>query len=266
MKSFSFPVCAGKTEKAAAKIRLMQTLQALRERRAYECRLTPDRALETVEEAAAWVLERGMVTITEDCALPSLFAACHEEPYKPGAKGFGSWPKTKYWWSLALSRHPELVQLRIHRGKALLMSREVAALADPLCRDELGRLQGDGKRLVDHLAQAGPSLVEEIREELGFNAASLRRVRGRAERVGAVVSREVVLEQPHRHTSELRRWDQLFPRAVSGGIAQLAAAGVRAAVVAPEAEVKRWFTWTVDPCALALERPEPGWVAAPASG
>jgi hypothetical protein len=208
-----------------------------------------------------------MVTLAEDCALPSLFTACHEEPYKPGAKGFGSWPKTKYWWSLALSRRPELVQLRIHRGKALLMSRDVAALADPLCRAELAELDGEEKRLADHLAAAGPSLVEEVREELGLDAATLRRVRARAERVGALVSREVVLEQPHRHTSELRRWDQLFPKPASGGLMELAEAGVRAAVLAPDHEPARWFTWKVEPSQLAnVMRPAPGWVAAPPSG
>jgi hypothetical protein len=149
----------------------------------------------------------------------------------------------------------------------LLMSREVAALADPLCREELERLQGDARRLADHLATAGPSLVEEVREELGLSAATLRRVRASAERVGAVVSREVVLEGPHRHTSELRRWDQVFPDEHAGGIVELAQAGLRAAVIAPEAEVKHWFTWPVDPSQLRrVERPAPGWVAAPASG
>ena len=241
-------------------------MEGLEERRAYLCRLTPDRALGDLEEAAAWVVERGMVTLMPDSALPSLFAACHEPPYKPGAKGFGSWPKTKYWWGLALSRHPDLVQLRIHRGKVLLLSRDVAALADPLCRAELARLDGDARRLVDHLADAGPSLVEEVREELGFDAAALRRVRASAERVGAVVSREVVLEEPHRHTSELRRWDQEFPHAVDGGLVPLAEAGVRAAVLAEEADVTRWFTWRVDPRELQeVERPAPGWLAARAS-
>ena len=242
-------------------------MEQLEKRRAYLCRSTPDRALRDLDEAAAWVLERGMVTTTEDCALPSLFRACHEEPYKAGAKGFGSWPKTKYWWGLALSRHPELVQVRIHRGKVVLMSRAVAALADPLCRAELAAVQGEERRLVDHLAEVGPSLVEEVRDELGFDARTLRRIRMRVERVGAVVSREVVLAEPHRHTSELRRWDQAFPHATpGGGIAALAEAGVRAAVLAPEREVARWFTWKLDPSALQLERPAPGWVAAPASG
>jgi hypothetical protein len=203
-----------------------------------------------------------------DPGLRAAVALCRlpRAPYKPGAKGFGSWPKTKYWWGLALSRHPDVVQLRIHRGKVLLMSRETAALADPLCRDELARLKGDARRLVDHLADAGPSLVEEVREELGLAAPALRRVRTSAERVGAVVSREVVLDDPHRHTSELRRWDQVFAESHKGGLVELAEAAVRAAVLAPEPEVARWFTWPVDPARLRqVARPAPGWVAAPAS-
>ena len=62
------------------------SLAELQERRAYECRLTPDRALETLDDAAAFVRDRGLLTRTTDCALPSLHEACHEEPYKPGRR------------------------------------------------------------------------------------------------------------------------------------------------------------------------------------
>jgi hypothetical protein len=65
---------------------------------AHELRLAPERALADLDQAAAWVRERGMVTITSDCALPSLFAACHEEPYAEDSRGFGNWPATKYTW------------------------------------------------------------------------------------------------------------------------------------------------------------------------
>ena len=71
----------------------MATLAELREKRLHDCRLTPDRALQTVEEAEAFLVDRGVLTLTQDSALPSLFAASHEEPYKKGSPGFGSWPR-----------------------------------------------------------------------------------------------------------------------------------------------------------------------------
>ncbi len=52
------------------------TLEALTAQRAFVCRLTPDRALATLEEAEAFLLERGLLTLTPDCALPSRFGAC----------------------------------------------------------------------------------------------------------------------------------------------------------------------------------------------
>ena len=56
-------------------------------------------------------------------------------------------------------------------------------------------------------------------------------------------------DQPH--ASELARWDQVYPAAGGRGVPpdpasalrDLVAAGVRAAVVAPEAELARWFSW-----------------------
>jgi hypothetical protein len=226
------------------------SLERLEEGRRYECRLTPDRALETLDDAEAFLRDRGMLTLTPDCSLPSLFAACHDEPYKPGGHGFASWPKTKWWWGGALEERPGVHWLKVRRGRGLLVTDEVAALLDPLCRDELARAEagelGDvAARLVEHLASAGPSLAEELREELGLDSRTLKAARERAERVGAVVARRVTLEEPHRHTSELQRWDQRFaePAGRAGGLAELVVAGVRASVVAPEGEVLTWFTW-----------------------
>ncbi len=70
----------------------MESLAGLRERRAFECRLVPARALRTLDEADAFLRDRGLLTRTTDCALPSLYEACHEDPYRPGRPGFATWP------------------------------------------------------------------------------------------------------------------------------------------------------------------------------
>ncbi len=241
----------------------MTSLPELERRRAHACRLTPDRALEALDDARAFLTDRGLLTLAPDCALPSLFGACHEEPYSD-APGFGSWPKTKYWWPTAWG----VYSTRLHKGKALYVSEEVAGAIDALCRGELARADAgeygeDAAVVVRHLAAAGPSLVEELREEVELD----RHVRTKLEKVGAIVWRGVQLEEPHRHTSELRRWDQAFSAQVEADdpLRELVVAGVRAAVVAPETEALRWFTWRVPREALdddRLERPQPGWVAA----
>ena len=68
----------------------MESLAGLRQRRAFECRLTPDRALETLADADAFLRDRGLLTRTADSALPSLYEACHEDPYRPGSPGFAT--------------------------------------------------------------------------------------------------------------------------------------------------------------------------------
>jgi len=52
-------------------------VEELQKRRAYLCRLNPDRALESQQEALEFLRDRGMLTRTPDSALPSLFEACH---------------------------------------------------------------------------------------------------------------------------------------------------------------------------------------------
>jgi hypothetical protein len=221
------------------------SMEELREQRAFECRLTPDRALESLDEAEAFLLDRGLLTRTTDCALPSLFEACHEEPYAPGSRGFGQWPRTKFPWFGQLGARGHLI-LSVHRGKNVLIAPDVVRLLDPVCRAELERAEKDS-RLLRHLAEAGPSELEDLQVELSLSPKELKQLRVPLERCGALVSRSIVYEAPHRHTSELSRWDQVVPEAAGGGgPADLVVAGVRAAVVAPVRELRRWFSWWDD--------------------
>ncbi|HZC28935.1 MAG TPA: hypothetical protein VE269_04280, partial [Gaiellaceae bacterium] len=75
---------------------------------------------------------------------------------------------------------------------------------------------------------------------------------------------------------ECVRWDHVFPSPATspGGLEELVVAGVRAAVIASERELPRWFAWPrhVDQELIdrlvsdgRLERPVPGWLADPAS-
>jgi hypothetical protein len=225
----------------------MPNLAELEERRAFECRLTADRALSSLDEAEEFLRDRGLLTRTADCALPSLFAACHEEPYAPSSPGFAQWPRTKYPWFGRLGARGYPI-LAIHRGKSLLVTDEVARLVDPICRTELERFEAsstDEARLLRHLGDVGPSELGDLQTELGLTPKELKRIRYPLERCGAIVARSIVYEEPHRHTSELTRWDQRFPEpSPAGGLDELVVSGVRAAVVAPERELSRWFSWT----------------------
>lgn len=232
----------------------METLEELRDRRAHECRLTPDRALQSLDEAEAFLRDRGLLTRTTDSALPSLYEACHEEAYKPGSGGgFGEWPRKKWPWFGELAERGYLV-VAVHRGKNLLVTDEVAALLDPICRAEIERMRAadpEWDRLLDHLTAAGPSNIEDLYVELGLKPRELKRLRSPLERCGAVVARslQVTAGEGHAHSSDLARWDQVYsgPGDVDVHLHQpfqeLLLAGARAAVVAPERELKRWFSW-----------------------
>jgi hypothetical protein len=226
------------------------TLDELGERRAFECRLTPDRALATLDEAEEFLRNRGLLTRAADSTLPSLFEACHEEPYARDKPGFGQWPATKFPWFSELGARGYLV-LAVHRGKSLVVTDEVAALLDPVCRAELARMEAADEgwaRLLRHLMDAGPSELADLQTELELTPKELRSLRSPLERCGVVVARSIVYEEPHRHTSLLARWDQVHP-VPSGSddprqaLGDLLVAGIRAAVVALERELPRWFSW-----------------------
>jgi hypothetical protein len=250
-------------------------VQELLERRDELCRLVPARALESPEDAHGFLLDRGLLTRTPDSALPSFFAACHEEPYASGSPGFGAWPATKYPWYFELAERPDVHELKVHNGKSILFSDETLPLVDGICRSELARMEQheEWAPLLRHLADAGPSTLDDLQTELELKPKDLKLLRYPLERCGACVSRRLEDE------TELLRYDQAYPEPVAETprVDDLLVAAVRAAVVAPERELPRkWFSWRwlipddlVDRLVMdgRLERPEPGWVAvaAPAS-
>lgn len=142
----------------------------------------------------------------------------------------------------------------VHRGKNLLVTDAVARLLDPICRAEIERMRAADRgwrRLLDHLAAAGPSSVDDLRTELGLKRQELKSLRAPLERCGAIISRslQVTAGEGHQHSSELLRWDQACPGTggthadPSRALKDLLTAGVRASIVAPEPELRRWFSW-----------------------
>lgn len=193
----------------------VEPLGVLLERRAFDCRLTPDRELGTLAEAEEFLHARGLLTRTADCALPSLYEACHEDPYKPGSSGFATWPATKWPWFGELAERGYLIA-GVHRGKNLLVTGEVADLLDPICRAEITRMRAADpgwRRLLDHLAEAGPASIDDIRVELRLKRQELNALRAPLERCGAIIARslQVTSGKGHMHSSELIRWDQGHP-------------------------------------------------------
>lgn len=250
----------------------------LRERRAFLLRLTPDRALETIDEAVEFVRDRGLLTRTADSSLPSLFEACHEDPYAADKPGFGQWPRTKWSWSFELPTRPGVYALKIHRGKTLYVTDEVARVLDPILRQEIARMEAvdEWALVLRHLGDVGPSTADDLKTELGLKPKEVKQLLSPLERCGAIASRAIEPTEAGMVSGfEYLRWDQLFPDSVDAeaDFGELIAAGVRAAVIAPEQELPRWFAhrWRFEPDLVdrlvsegRLVRPDPGWVSAPA--
>ena len=246
-------------------------LAAYEARRSRECRLSPRRALKTLDEAADFLAERGLLTRMPDSALPSLFGACHEQPGRAGGRGFDLWPRTKWIWSFQLTQKPGTVLTKLHRGKSLFLSIEMARLFDPLVRQSIADATGDDARFLAHLSKHGESSLDDLEVELGWDRKRLKGVRDRLQRSGSVVGHGLVFEDDSSwYFAPVRRWDQVFPEpAISPRpFHELIVAAMRAAVLAPANDFGRWFSWPIPRGIVeeliaegSLIRPAPGWLA-----
>jgi hypothetical protein len=159
---------------------------------------------------------------------------------------------------------------KVHMGKTLYLSPETARLVDPIVRAELDRMteaDEDWARILGHLGDAGPSSPDDLQVELGLRRQDLKKLRAPLERCGVVVTRlELAGDE---YESILYRWDQLYAEPADGSpdLGPLVVAAVRAAVVVPDREPARWFSWRwrwedglVDRLVEEgkLVRPEPG--------
>jgi hypothetical protein len=134
------------------------------------------------------------------------------------------------------------------------------------------------RRLLWHLAEAGPSLADDVELELGLKHQELRALRVPLQRCGALVATSVIVPastgEGHLHRAELARWDQKFPHpsGAPADIVALLGVALRAAVLAPDKDMARWFSWRwLLPADLPDQlldrglavRPDRGWLAAP---
>ena len=246
-------------------------LAALERRRGQECRLTPDRALDSLDEAASFLADRGLLSRMPDSALPSLFGACHEAPGRAGGRGFDLWPRTKWIWSFQLTQRSGILLTKLHRGKSLYITVETARVLDPLVRQSIAAVTGDEATLLAHLAKHGESTLDDLEVELAWDRPRVKRVRDRPQRVGAIVGEGLVFEDESTwHFAPLRRWDQVIDQSVAVDHPHdvVVMAAMRAAVLAPKNDLRNWLSWpipsgTVDRLVAErrLTRPAMGWLA-----
>jgi hypothetical protein len=228
-------------------------------------RLTPDRALVDLEDAAGFVAEMGVVLQAPDPLLPSLFAAAQGAPARPGTGGFGDWPAHAWWWAGALGERPDILSCKVLLGKRTLVHRSCWPALDAAVRDREA-IEPAEAALVDALRRLGEVSAEALRDAVGLGGpagkARFQRTLLALERRGRVIGRAALVDG-HHHVSLVCLWEQRFPerldetlpRTVDAFLARvLAAAGPFPEGGPPERDVVRWFGWPGEESAAALGR------------
>jgi hypothetical protein len=246
------------------------TLEGLRERRKSECRLTPDGALRSIDDAEAFLRDRDShARPTRRCrALRGVprggvpprkrrlrRQAAHEVALvRRGRRAWSPRRRRPSRQEPALSIEARTRSSRTGPPASWIRS---AVLSSTGCapRPRLATPARPSRR------SRPPSTVDDLQLEPGLKPRELKSLGAPRERCGAVVSRSggVTAGSGHWHSSELARWDQVHTGIRDVGVhlhhalGELLVAGNPAAVVAPEAELERWFSrrwecgqWLVD--------------------
>ncbi len=217
--------------------------------RAYLHRLTPDRALNTVEEAARFVREIGVVLLSPYRYLPSLFAAAQGQPFKPGFGGFGQWPAHAWWWDREISALPDVVTLKLIRGRTTFAASKAWPAIDAAVRGRIPEKFGEFEcDLIAELQERGATPSRELNLVRGYGRAGTKRLqkaRDTLERRALLLSRPII-HGDHLHDSLLELWETRFPEPMSEarGIEPLLLTCLQvSAGPVPVEEVFAWIAW-----------------------
>ncbi len=253
--------------------------QKLLKLREHHHRLTPERKLKSLEEAKAFVHEVGLATLTGGSGLPSIFQAIQGEPYKPGSRGFGTWPRDQWWWGGEIAKAEDILSTKILDGKGVFISKRLWQTLDTIERyvlDELEaeryekyRTTSDSKSVLQYLKVNGPTRTDLLRQSLGYinpeQNRKFRLIKKQLESLGVILGREAELET-HLHIDILSRWDQRFPNPLAPtprvprghafllALEDLLYSSIQATVVVPERVAAKWFRWSQEEQRTALQR------------
>ncbi len=219
-----------------------------------------------------------MATLTGGSWFPSFFQAIQGEPYKPGSRGFGTWPRDQWWWGGEIAKARDILSTKILAGKALYISKRLWQTLDTIERyvlDELEaerydeyRITSDSKAVLQYLKVNGPTRTDLLRKSLGYTNPEQNRkfrlIKKQLESLGVIVGREAELKS-HLHIDIVSRWDQRFPNPLAPtprvprghafllALEDLLYSSVQAAVVVPEETAVKWFGWSQEEQRTALQ-------------
>jgi hypothetical protein len=226
--------------------------------RAHVHRLTPDRALHTVDEAVRFIREVGVALWSPDPYLPSLFGAAQGRPYKPGVGGFGNWPAHAWWWDRKIAEFPDIMTFKLVQGRTTFAAKATWPAIDAAVRGRPPEIFDAFTRdLIAELRRRGatPGRELQILQRPGrANAKLLRKARNVLERRGLLIAKPIV-HGDHHHDILLELWETRFLRPLTKvrGIEPLLLACLSASAgPVPMSRAFSWLTWPRDNLKIAI--------------
>ncbi len=226
-------------------------------------RLHPSRPIRDVRGAVAFIRDRRIVLSTGNSSLPSLAEAIAGRPLR------GSWMANPEGFRIYNILKKVYASRRIFSAP-LILGKET--LLDVSLGPHMVRIAADPRRreaVISRLPPLAQRLLKQVEEEgelqmdrLAVPTAPGRKARLLLERELLVVSRDLHTERGY-HTAVVMPWSTSTDAARFARRAKhltyeqacdaLVLTGVRAAVIAPEREVRRWFVFGGERVQLLLD-------------
>lgn len=232
--------------------------------------------LRSLEEAARFVEELGIVVLNPGSELPSLLGAVLGSGERPKGKGFQALNNPEAWkaweWFAQLDDRKSAVGCKIFRGQSTLVHKRLWPAVHRLALDRLEALR-DGRvfsktsrAVVDWLANHGPERSDRVREAMGLASRAqgkeLKKAKDELASHGLLLLSEDTSPEHHTHAPILTLWTAWAPKEVAKKAERMSAVEARAevlcaamdaAVLASERAMQHWFRWDRLELAEAIE-------------
>lgn len=236
-------------------------------------RLSLDLRLKSVNDAATFLREQGVVLWNAKAELPNLLDAIIGRVANGRERVYGKPAENCYRWREQLISNQDFLECRFFSKLSTVLHQDLWPYATVFARINRKKAEAgtgiskEGRRILQFLEREGPMRTDKLRKALKFTTPEQGRIFHRAKKDLqnhlVLLAREDPEAKVHTHAEILDFWENCMPKNIraradqideANGRLKLLSSTLQSCVLSNEKRIPSWFAWADDGVSESLEK------------